>query len=96
MDGCQASEPRAQSSSHVALTGVVVGEDSLLALSIRRIVPETQAAERRTWNSKPSEETSVTKGEGEEEEEETAERSGRLIMIDLRCGQDRRGEKENL
>ncbi len=37
----------------------------LLVLSMRRIVPETQAAERRTWNSKPSEETSVTKGEGE-------------------------------
>ncbi len=32
--------------------------------SIRRIVPETQAAERRTWNSKPSEEMSVTKGDG--------------------------------
>jgi hypothetical protein len=31
---------------------------------MRRIVPETQAAERRTWNSKPSEEMSVTNGEG--------------------------------
>lgn len=27
-------------------------------------MPETQAAERRTWNSKPSDEMSVTKGEG--------------------------------
>jgi hypothetical protein len=26
-------------------------------------VPETQAAERRTWNSKPSEEMRVTKGD---------------------------------
>jgi hypothetical protein len=31
---------------------------------MRRIVPETQAAERRTWNSKPSEEMRVTKGGG--------------------------------
>jgi hypothetical protein len=31
---------------------------------MRRIVPETHAAERRTWNSKPSEEVSVTKGGG--------------------------------
>lgn len=36
----------------------------LLVLSILRIVPETQAAERRRWNSKPSEEMRVTKGEG--------------------------------
>jgi hypothetical protein len=27
------------------------------------MVPETQAAERRTWNSKPSEEMRVTKGD---------------------------------
>jgi hypothetical protein len=30
---------------------------------MRRIVPETQAAERRTWNSNPSEDTRVTNGE---------------------------------
>jgi hypothetical protein len=28
------------------------------------MVPETQAAERRTWNSKPSEEMRVTNGDG--------------------------------
>ena len=28
------------------------------------MVPDTQAAERRMWNSKPSEEMSVTKGDG--------------------------------
>ncbi len=27
-------------------------------------MPDTQAAERRTWNSKPSEDTRVTNGEG--------------------------------
>ncbi len=44
--------------------GPILLRDSLLVFSIRRIVPETQAAERRTWNSKPSEEMSVTKGDG--------------------------------
>jgi hypothetical protein len=32
---------------------------------MRRIVADTQAADRRTWNSKPSDETSVTKAEAE-------------------------------
>lgn len=36
----------------------------LCASSMRRKVGDTHAAERRTWNSKPSEETRVTKGEG--------------------------------
>jgi hypothetical protein len=41
------------------------GKGSVLFVSsIRRIVPETQAAERRMWNSKPSDEISVTSGEG--------------------------------
>ena len=30
---------------------------------MRRIVADTQAAERRMWNSKPSADTRVTKGE---------------------------------
>ena len=38
-------------------------------MSILRIVPETQAAERRMWNSNPSEETRVTKADGVEEVE---------------------------
>lgn len=36
----------------------------LCVSNMRRIAVDTQAAERRTWNSKPSEETRVTKGEG--------------------------------
>lgn len=36
----------------------------LCVSSILRIVPETHAADRRTWNSKPSEEMRVTNGEG--------------------------------
>jgi len=42
----------------------------LLVSSILRIVPETQAAERRTWNSKPSEETKVTNADGALSDEE--------------------------
>jgi hypothetical protein len=34
--------------------------DILDGSSMRRMVPEMQAAERRTWNSKPSEDTRVT------------------------------------
>ena len=36
----------------------------LCGSNILRIVPEMHAAERRTWNSKPSEDTNVTKAEG--------------------------------
>lgn len=36
------------------------GYHTLAGSSIRLIVPETVAQDRRTWNSKPSEETSVT------------------------------------
>lgn len=36
--------------------------------NMRRMVPEMQAAERRMWNSKSSEDTSVTKADCEPEE----------------------------
>lgn len=35
----------------------------LCTSSMRRMVPDMQAADRRTWNSKPSAETRVTYGE---------------------------------
>lgn len=39
------------------------------------MVPETQAAERRTWNSNPSEEMRVTNGDGVVVDEEVDEGS---------------------
>lgn len=44
------------------------------------MVPETQAAERRTWNSNPSEEMRVTNGDGVVGEE--GEKEGSAVVED--------------
>ena len=44
------------------------------------MVPEMQAAERRTWNSKPSEDIRVTKGDGFDSEEPVV---GSVVLVEV-------------